>query len=114
METSVQIYILTLIYIHTHFYLSYLFTGMYNYNNECSEAKIFVSSPMKSEHKGKAKIIIYDSYYCEVRKISHLFTEKFIVGLYINDSSESRTNSKNIGKSKVNLSEINISKLPYK
>ena len=69
---------------------------MYNYNNDSSLRKIFVSSPMKSEHKGKAKIIIYENIYGEVSKISHLFTDNFIVGLYINDSSESRTNSKNI------------------
>ena len=84
---------------------------MYNYDNESSEGKVFVSSPMKSEHIGKAKIIIYESYNCDVRKISNVFTGKFFVGLNINDSSENRTNSKNIGKCKVNLSEIIIWKL---
>jgi len=86
---------------------------MYKYNNESIEGKVFVSSAMKSEHKGKEKIIIYESYNCEVHKISHLCTDKFIVGLNINDSSESQRNSKNIGKCKVNLSEIIIWKLPY-
>ena len=114
MGTSVQIYVRKLIYIHIHKNLSYLFTGMYKYNNESIEGKVFVSSAMKSENKGKEKIIIYESYNCEVHKISHLFTDKFIVGLNMNESSESQRDSQNIGKCKVNLSEIIIWKLPYK
>ena len=87
---------------------------MYNYDNESSEGKGFVSSPMKSERKGKAKIFIYKNYNYDIRKISNVFPGKIFVGLNINDSSENRTNSKNIGKCKVNLSEIIIREHSYK
>ena len=72
------------------------------YVHSCSHThlfkrKIFVSSPIISENKGKSKIIIYESFYGKVCRNTNLLTEKMIVDIYIDDIAKSRRKLENIG-----------------